>query len=66
MSPVVQTEKQRILERAAKLYGRPLLAETLQVNQQLLDSWVDGRAPLPDRMLLKLADALVKLADRKK
>jgi len=57
-------EKQRILEKAAKLYGRPLLAETLKVNPPLLDSWIDGRAPLPDRMLLKLADALVQLAAR--
>jgi hypothetical protein len=60
-----QAEKQRILEQATKLYGRPAIAETLKVNAQLLDSWVDGRAPMPDRMLLHLADALVKLATRR-
>lgn len=61
-----QIEKQRILEQAAKLYGRPIIAETLKVNAQLLDSWIDGRAPMPDRMLEKLADALVRLASKPK
>jgi hypothetical protein len=63
---MTQSEKQRLLEQAAKLYGRDPIAAELKINRPLLDSWMDGRAPMPDRMLLALANALVRLAGKAK
>lgn len=59
-------KKQRLLERAAALYGRKALADGLKVNEQLLNSWMDGKAPMPDRMLMPLADLVVSLAGKDK
>ena len=59
-------EKQRLLEKASKLYGRAQIAAELKVNPPLLDSWIDGKTVMPDRMLLPLANALVKLASKPK
>jgi hypothetical protein len=47
------------------LMGRELLAESLKCSPSLLDAWVSGKASMPDRTLVMLADILHKYATRK-
>lgn len=58
------TKQQNLLAQAAKLLGEKELAEGLKVSETLLDSWIEGRAAMPERHLLALADLLVKLAGK--
>jgi hypothetical protein len=57
--------KQDLLRRAMTLMGRELLAESLKCSPSLLDAWVSGKASMPDRTLVMLADILHKYATRK-
>lgn len=59
------TDKQRILKEATALFGRKVIAEGLNVSEALLDSWNTGDATMPDGLLLRLADLLVKLAAKR-
>lgn len=53
--------RQTILERAAKLMGYKELAAGLSVREELLAAWLEGKAQMPDRFLLPLAELMVKL-----
>jgi hypothetical protein len=59
-------DKQRLLQQAAGLFGRKALAEGLNVSEALLDAWIKGDATMPDGQLLRLAQALVRLAEKEK
>jgi hypothetical protein len=59
------TDKQRILRDACRLFGNKALAEELKVSEALLDAWISGDATMPDGMLLRLSEALVRLAGKK-
>jgi hypothetical protein len=50
--------KQQLLQRAASLMGMHELAMRLKVSEPLLEAWISGQAPMPDRKLLILADIL--------
>jgi hypothetical protein len=58
-----RTTKQRMLQRAAVLVGRDMLALRLNVPATVLDVWLRGLATMPDRKLLPLADLIDKLGD---
>jgi len=60
------TDKQHLLKQAADLFGRKALAEGLKVSEALLDSWIKGDATMPDGLLLRLAQLLVRLAGKQK
>jgi hypothetical protein len=55
---LVKTTKQQLLERAATLMGQHELAARLKVTEPLLEAWISGEAPMPDRKLLILAGIL--------
>jgi transcriptional regulator with XRE-family HTH domain len=55
---VTQTTKQHLLRKAAGLMGKEELAARLNVSELLLEKWIGGDAPMPDRKLLKLANVL--------
>ena len=59
-------DKQRLLQQAAALFGRKALADGLKVSEALLDAWIKGDATMPDGQLLRLAQALVRLAEKEK
>ena len=52
------TTKQQLLQRAATLVGLHDLAMRLKVTEPLLEAWINGDAPMPDRKLLLLANIL--------
>ena len=54
------TTKQRLLMKAASLVGMEDLAKHLGVPVNLVDAWIRGKASMPDRTLLLLADLLEK------
>ena len=60
------SKKQRLLAQAVQLLGQPRLAAGLKVSEELLESWILGRTAMPDRMLLELADLLVRHASTKR
>lgn len=59
------SKEQQVLAQAAALLGQKELAEGLQVSEALLESWLDGRAAMPHRQLLNLAELLVSFADKR-
>lgn len=56
------TDKQRILKRACELFGSKALADELNVSEEVLDAWIKGNATMPDGQLLRLSEALLRLA----
>ncbi|HET7366132.1 MAG TPA: hypothetical protein VFJ70_21360 [Burkholderiales bacterium] len=54
--------RQLIVEQAEKLLGRKQLAKGLQVSEDEIRSWRDGKTSLSDSQLLKLSDLLAKYA----
>lgn len=63
---MISSPKQRMLQRAAELVGHEELALRLNVPPTLLDLWIRGLAPMPDRKILPLADLLESLAQSKR
>ena len=55
-----------MLQRAAELVGQEELALRLNVPRTLLDLWIRGLAPMPDRKVLPLADLIESLAGPKR
>jgi hypothetical protein len=55
--------KKTLLCRAADLIGRDQLASGLKISAALLDSWLSGRASMPDRQLSALADLLEEISN---
>jgi hypothetical protein len=63
---LVDTTKQALLRKAARLVGHDELARRLNVPPNLLHVWLRGHASIPDRKMLPLADLLEQLSDRLK
>ncbi len=55
--------KRALLCKAADLVGRDQLASGLNISAALLDSWMSGRASMPDRKLSALADLLEEISN---
>ena len=55
--------KKTLLCKAADLIGRDQLASGLKISAALLDSWMSGRASMPDRKLSALADLLEEISN---
>ena len=55
---MADTTKQELLRRAATLVGVEQLATALKVQPSLLEAWMTGRAAMPDRKLIVLAEFL--------
>lgn len=62
-SGVATSSKQALLCQAADLIGRDRLATGLKISAALLDSWISGRASMPDRKLSALADLLEEISN---
>jgi hypothetical protein len=60
---VVTDRKKTLLCKAADLIGRDQLASGLKISAALLDSWMSGRASMPDRKLSALADLLEEISN---
>ena len=59
----IETRKQVILKKAAKLFGgREQLARHLGIPPHLLESWISGDVTMPDGKLFALAKELDALA----
>ena len=56
--PAVQTTRRELLRKAVKLIGQEELAEKLGVPTHLLEAWMNGKASMPDRKLVQLANVL--------
>ncbi len=54
--------RQVIVEQAEKLLGRKQLAKGLEVSEEQIQSWSEGKKSLSDSQLIKLSDLLVKYA----
>ena len=48
----------RALERALKAIGPDLLSARLQVPPELIQTWINGHATMPERKFLRLVDVL--------
>lgn len=57
--------KQELLRRAAELIGIDELAARLGSPQHLIEAWMKAQATMPDRKLVKLADILADVAERR-
>ena len=60
---MVTDSKKTLLCKAADLIGRDQLASGLKISAALLDSWMSGRASMPDRKLSALADLLEEISN---
>lgn len=58
------SKEQRLLVQAAQLVGQKELARGLQVSEEVLESWMEGRSSVPHYHLLNLADVLVTVASK--
>lgn len=48
----------RALERALKALGPDVLSTRLQVPPELIQTWINGHATMPERKFLRLVDVL--------
>jgi hypothetical protein len=48
----------RALERALKALGPDELSSRLQVPPELIQTWINGHATMPERKFLRLVDVL--------
>ncbi|HZE59331.1 MAG TPA: hypothetical protein VE085_02125 [Burkholderiales bacterium] len=48
----------RALERALKALGPDGLSSRLQVPPELIQTWINGHATMPERKFLRLVDVL--------
>ena len=55
-------DKQRILIDACALFGNKAVADAMKVREAVVAGWLTGEATIPDGQLLRLAEAVVKLA----
>ena len=46
------------LERALRAIGPDLLSARLQVPPELIQTWINGHATMPERKFLRLVDVL--------
>ena len=52
------------LERALKAIGPDLLSARLQVPPELIQTWINGHATMPERKFLRLVDVLGEIEDK--
>lgn len=57
--------RRAIVEQAEKLLGRKQLARGLDVSEDEIQSWSEGKKSLSDTQLLKLSELLAKYAASK-
>ena len=60
----MQTTRQDLLRKAVKLIGHDELAAKLGVPSHLLDAWINGKASMPDRKLVQLANVLDQFSSK--
>jgi len=60
------TDQQRILKAACDLFGTKAVAGELRVSEALVDGWIRGDATMPEGELLRLSQALIRLATAKR
>jgi DNA-binding transcriptional regulator YdaS (Cro superfamily) len=65
-SSFVQQKSQRLLRYAVERLGREELAARLKASPSDLTQWMEGRADMPPRKALTLADLIDHLDDRKR
>jgi hypothetical protein len=58
---VAEPTKVRLLRQAIRLAGVEKVSKQLRVSREMLDLWLRGLAPMPDRKMLPLADLLDRL-----
>jgi hypothetical protein len=58
---VAEPTKVRLLRQAIRLAGIETVSKELRASREVLDLWLRGLAPMPDRKLLPLADLLDRL-----
>lgn len=54
----------RALERALKALGPDALSARLQVPPELIQTWINGHATMPERKFLRLVDVLDEIEHR--
>ena len=59
---MVEPTKVRLLRQAIRLAGMEKVSKELRATREVLDLWLRGLAPMPDRKMLPLADLLDRLA----
>jgi hypothetical protein len=60
-----ETVKQRLLRQAERLAGVDAVSQGLRAEPHVIQLWIRGLAPMPDRKLLSLADLLDKIASER-
>lgn len=58
----MEPTKVRLLRQAIRLAGMEKVSKELRASREVLDLWLRGLAPMPDRKMLPLADLLDRLA----
>lgn len=57
---------QRIVREAAELMGRAEVAGRLKVDETQVIAWIDGLAPVPQQVLMALAEVLVSWSGKQR
>ena len=65
IAEVMHRDNRHILSDACALFGRKAVADAMNVTEVVVGGWLTGEGTIPDGQLLRLADALVKLAGPK-
>ena len=63
---VLQTPLQNLLRRAAARIGMRALAARMDVQESLLEAWMNGQATMPAKKILLLAGIIEELGDEQK
>jgi hypothetical protein len=58
-----ETVKQRLLREAIKRAGMDAVSRALRAKPDVIDLWLRGLAPMPERKMLPLADLLLGKLD---
>lgn len=58
---MVEPTKVRLLRQAIRLAGIDRVSKELRASREVLDLWLRGLAPMPERKMLPLADLLDRL-----
>ena len=58
MSAMPETNKQRLIRRAAELMGPEELARRLRIPPSQVEAWIRGDATMPDGQFRALSEAL--------
>ena len=58
-----QTPIQNLLHRAAARIGTQALAARMEVQESLLEAWMNGKAAIPAKKILALAEIIEQIGD---